>query len=70
MDIKRLRGIGVSPGIAMGEVSLSERVVFTSRREVIPEGQVEDELRRLNRAIERTKSELIAIKSEIGDRMG
>jgi phosphoenolpyruvate-protein phosphotransferase (PTS system enzyme I) len=70
MDIKRLRGIGVSPGIAMGEVSLSERVVFTSRREVIPEGQVEDELRRLNRAIERTKNELIAIKSEIGDRMG
>ncbi len=70
MDIKRLRGIGVSPGIAMGEVSLSERVIFTSRREVIPADQVEDELRRLNRAIERTKGELVAIKTEIGSRMG
>ena len=30
MDILRLRGIGVSPGIAMGEVALTERVVFTS----------------------------------------
>jgi phosphoenolpyruvate-protein phosphotransferase (PTS system enzyme I) len=70
MDIKRLRGIGVSPGIAMGEVSLSERIIFTSRREVIPDEQVEDELRRLHRAIERTKEELVAIKTEIGDRMG
>ena len=36
MDIVRLRGIGVSPGIAMGEVLLSKRVVFTSRKELVP----------------------------------
>ncbi|MHB8095963.1 MAG: phosphoenolpyruvate-utilizing N-terminal domain-containing protein, partial [Candidatus Aminicenantales bacterium] len=70
MDIVRLRGIGVSPGIAMGEVSLSERVIFTSRREVIPEAQVEDELRRLGRAIERTKSELARVKEDIKEKMG
>src|SRR4030042_1182600 len=70
MDINRLRGIGVSPGIAMGEVSLTERVVFTSRREALPAGQVEDELRRLRRAIERTKDELVRIKTDISSKMG
>jgi phosphotransferase system enzyme I (PtsI) len=70
MDINRLRGIGVSPGIAMGEVALSERVIFTSRREAIPAGQVEDELRRLRRAIERTKDELVRIKTDISSKMG
>jgi phosphotransferase system enzyme I (PtsI) len=70
MDIIRLRGIGVSPGIGMGEVSLSERVVFTSRREAIAVGQVDDELKRLRRAIERTKGELVRIKTDIKDKMG
>jgi phosphotransferase system enzyme I (PtsI) len=70
MDIIRLRGIGVSPGIGMGEVSISERVVFTSRREAIAAGQVDDELKRLRRAIERTKGELVRIKTDIEDKMG
>jgi phosphotransferase system enzyme I (PtsI) len=70
MEIIRLRGIGVSPGIGMGEVSLSERVIFTSRRETIAAGQVDDELKRLRRAIERTKSELVRIKTDIKDKMG
>jgi phosphotransferase system enzyme I (PtsI) len=70
MDIIRLRGIGVSPGIGMGEVSVSERVIFTSRREAIAAGQVDDELKRLRRAIERTKGELVRIKTDIEDKMG
>ena len=70
MDIIRLRGIGVSPGIGMGEVSISEQVVFTSRRETIAAGQVDDELKRLRRAIERTKAELVQIKTDIRDKMG
>lgn len=70
MDIIRLRGIGVSPGIGMGEVSISERVIFTSRRELITAGQVEDELKRLRRAIERTKAELVRIKTDIKEKMG
>jgi len=70
MDIIRLRGIGVSPGIGMGEVSISERVIFTSRREAIAAGQVDDELKRLQRAIERTKGELVRIKTDIKDKMG
>jgi len=70
MDIIRLRGIGVSPGIGMGEVSISERVIFTSRREAIAAGQVDEELKRLQRAIERTKGELVRIKTDIKDKMG
>lgn len=70
MDISRLRGIGVSPGIGMGEVSLSERVIFTSRREAIAADQVDDELKRLRRAIERTKGELVRIKTDIKEKMG
>ena len=54
----------------MGEVSLSERVIFTSRRETIAADQVDDELKRLRRAIERTKSELVRIKTDIKDKMG
>jgi len=70
MDISRLRGIGVSPGIGMGEVSLSERVIFTSRREAIAADQVDDELKRLRQAIERTKGELVRIKTDIKEKMG
>jgi phosphotransferase system enzyme I (PtsI) len=70
MDISRLRGIGVSPGIGMGEVFLSERVIFTSRREAITADQVDDELKRLRQAIERTKGELVRIKTDIKEKMG
>lgn len=70
MEIIRLRGLGVSPGIAMGEVSLSERVVFTARREPISERQVEEELKRLQRALERTRQELKELKEQVRLRIG
>jgi len=70
MDIIRLRGIGVSPGIAMGDVLLPKRVIFTSRKELVPASQVEDELRRLKGAIERTKAELVNIRENIKEKMG
>lgn len=70
MEIIRLRGLGVSPGIAMGESSLSERVVFTSRREPISEHQVEDELKRLQRALDRTRQELKELKEHVREMVG
>jgi phosphotransferase system enzyme I (PtsI) len=70
MDIIRLRGIGVSPGIGMGEVVFSERVGFTWRKESIPAHQVGEELRRMNRAVSKTKDELVRIKAEIKKKMG
>jgi phosphotransferase system enzyme I (PtsI) len=70
MDIVRLRGIGVSPGIAMGEVLLPKRVVFTSRKELVPASQVEDELKRLMNAIERTKNDIVQVREKIKEKMG
>ena len=61
-DVRRLRGIGVSPGIAMGEVLLAKRVVFTSRKEIIDEAQVPDEIERLRRALARTRADLVKVK--------
>jgi phosphoenolpyruvate-protein phosphotransferase (PTS system enzyme I) len=70
MDMTRLRGIGVSPGIAMGEVLLPKRVVFTSRKELIAEAQVPDELKRLRQALDRTRDDLVRIKDGIKDKLG
>lgn len=70
MDMTRLRGIGVSPGIAMGEVLLPKRVVFTSRKEIIADDQVEPELARLRRAIDRTREELVRIRDGVREKAG
>ncbi|OGD13413.1 MAG: phosphoenolpyruvate--protein phosphotransferase [Candidatus Aminicenantes bacterium RBG_16_66_30] len=70
MDITRLRGIGVSPGVAMGEVLLPRRVIFTSRKELIAEVQVPDELKRLRQAIDRTRDDLVRIKDGVKDKLG
>ena len=70
MDMTRLRGIGVSPGIAMGEVLLPRRVVFTSRKELITEAQVPDELKRLHQALDRTRDDLVRVKESIREKMG
>ena len=70
MEYTRFRGIGVSPGIAIGEVRLTEKVVFTSRKEDIAPSQVKQEWMRLEKAIERTKSELVKIKDQIKQKIG
>ncbi len=70
MDITRLRGIGVSPGIAMGEALLPKRVVFTSRKEIITDEQVPAELERLRRALERTRADLVRIKDGVREKAG
>ena len=66
----RLRGIGVSPGIGMGEISLTERVLFTSRKESVPSSKIGEELIRVKKAVERTKDELLHLKREIREIMG
>ncbi len=70
MDVTRLRGNGVSPGVAMGEVLLPRRVVFTSRKELIAEAQVPDEMKRLHQAIGRTRDDLVKVKESIREKMG
>ncbi|NIM90340.1 MAG: phosphoenolpyruvate--protein phosphotransferase [Candidatus Aminicenantes bacterium] len=70
MSYIRLRGIGVSPGIAIGEVFLTERVIFTSRKESISPLQTAEEIARLKKAIKRTKEQLTEIKKQIKNKMG
>lgn len=70
MDLIRLRGIGVSPGIALGEAVLSSQVLFTARREDIPADRVPAERERLRRAIERTREDLAALREEVRARVG
>lgn len=70
MEYIRLRGLGVSPGIAIGGVQLTEKVVFTTRKEAISAEQVDGELNRLNGAIERTNEQLERIRDNIKDIVG
>jgi len=70
MSFIRLRGIGVSPGIGTGEICLSETIIFTARKESIPLARVPRELKRLRKAAERTKEELLELKKDVSDKMG
>lgn len=70
MEYIRLRGLGVSPGIAIGEVQLTERVVFTTRKEAISAEQVDAELHRLEGAIEKTHQQLVQIRDNIQEIVG
>lgn len=70
MDYFRLRGIGVSPGIAMGKVRLSGRIVFTARKESLPLSQVDEEIKRLRKALTRTREQLIKIREHVKNKIG
>ncbi len=70
MDYYRLRGTGVSPGIATGEVRLTEKVVFSAREESIRADQVTQELGRLQTALDRTRKQLVLIKEKVGKQLG
>lgn len=70
MTFVRLRGIGVSPGIGLGEIALEERALFTSRKETVPPSRVEAELKRLKRAVARTRRELLGLQRQVSERTG
>ena len=70
MDYIRLRGLGVSPGIAIGEVQLTEKVVFTNRKDSLSSTQVLEELKRLKGAINRTREQLVQIRDNIKRKIG
>ncbi len=70
MEYIRLRGLGVSPGIAIGEVQLTEKVVFTTRKETISAEQVESEINRLNDSIDRTHEQLVKIRDNVKEIVG
>ncbi len=70
MDFVRLRGIGVAPGIAMGQALLAERVLFSLRKEYIPPHRVEEEIRRFHEATSRTREALVRVRDTMRDKIG
>jgi len=70
MEYFRLRGTGVSPGIAVGEISLKERVIFSTRKEILSKNQIPGEMERLKEAVKRTNAQLFSLKEEIRDKIG
>jgi len=70
MESHRFKGIAVSPGIAVGEVWLTEQVVFSSYKESISAAQVDKELERLAVAVGRTRQQLEQLKTEVKEKIG
>ncbi|MCX6559575.1 MAG: phosphoenolpyruvate--protein phosphotransferase [Candidatus Aminicenantes bacterium] len=70
MDILRLRGVGVSPGIALAEAFLTERVVFSGRTTPIPPARAAAEIQRFRQAADRTREELVRVRDTIQARVG
>jgi len=70
MEFVRLRGIAVSPGVAIGRVLVTERIIFSAQRETIPPGRVKAERARLEQAIRRTRRQLSLLRSKIRKKAG
>ena len=70
MDFVRLRGIGVSPGIAMGEAHLTGRILFSQRKEYVPPHRVDEEIQRFRAAVVRTRGDLVRVQDTIRAKVG
>ena len=60
-----LKGIGVCPGIAVGEALSMEREAIPVFRLLLPPEEVEQEVRRLTRAVEASRLQLEGIKERL-----
>ena len=64
------RGIGVSPGIAIGPAYLYARSDFKIKRRAIDEADVHEEVARFKRAVEKSEYELNKIASVAQEKLG
>lgn len=65
-----LRGVGVSPGIAIGKALLFKGESIALGRRTIAADEVAQELQRLEGAIERSKQQLISLKDRVSSEAG
>ncbi|MGH7608288.1 MAG: phosphoenolpyruvate--protein phosphotransferase [Gemmatimonadales bacterium] len=70
MTDRVLKGIGVSPGIAVGPVVVVRWVLPEVPHRVVPRTQVEKEIRRLRAALKDVKGHLIELRERAADRAG
>jgi phosphotransferase system enzyme I (PtsI) len=65
-----LKGIGVSPGIAMGQALVLEREAVPVFRLLLQPAAVEGEVQRLSRAVEASQKQILAIKDRLAREVG
>ena len=65
-----LRGIGVSPGVAVGHALVVEREAIPVFRLLLAPEAVEGEVQRLTRAVEFSQKQLLAIKDRLAREVG
>ena len=70
MTERQLKGIGVSPGIAVGPVVVVRWALPEVPHRVVPRSQVEREIRRLRAAIKDVKRHLAELRDRTVDRAG
>ena len=69
-DIRTYKGIGVSPGIAIGRAVIIEKREASVYRVPIRDEEVVDEVGRFNAALEKTRDELLDLKHKVSRSMG
>ena len=69
-DIRTYKGIGVSPGIAIGRALIIEKRVASVYRVPIREEEVASEITRFNESLEKTRDELLELKAKVSRSMG
>ena len=70
MSDRLLKGIGVSPGIAVGPAVIVRWTLPEVPHRVVPRSQVEKEVRRLRAAVRDVKRHLLELKARAEDRAG
>jgi phosphotransferase system enzyme I (PtsI) len=69
-DVRTYKGIGVSPGIAIGRAVIIEQRVAQIYRVPIRDEEVAGEITRFNEALEKTQAELLELKQKVSRSMG
>src|SRR5687768_18571845 len=69
-DIRTYKGIGVSPGIAIGRAVIVEKRVASVYRIPIRDEEVPSEVTRFLESLEKTRDELLELKLKVSRSMG
>ena len=69
-DIRTYKGIGVSPGIAIGRAVIVEKRVAAVYRVPIRDEEVAGEVNRFLESLEKTRGELLQLKEKVSRSMG
>lgn len=69
-DVRTYKGIGVSPGIAIGRALIIEKREASVYRVPIREDEIEPEVNRFNLALEKTRDQLLELKHKVSRSMG